>query len=420
MVDETGQARRREIQVIGLVGGAFGVHHFLQLALPPLFPLLKIEFQISYAALGGIMTAFSLASAAAQIPVGFLVDRVGARWVLMGGLGLASVALALIGATSSYAAFLALALVMGAANSACTPADYAILSTTIARARAGRAFSLHTFAGQVGFVLAPATMGLLAAWGGWRMAVVVAGAVGLSAVAALVWARHLLVEGAPPPTRTKTRQAAGEAEKGGFALLLSLPILLFFLFFILNSSASTGIRTFSVTAMTSFHGSSLTVANAALTGYFVGTSSGVLLGGWLADRVTRYDLPFAAVALPGVAVLALLGGFVLPGVGMIAGGRFLRPYPGRHPALARRHDHAGDAAGLLRQGARLRQYGRPRRQRRHPDLPRLAHRPGRAAMGVLDHRLGDFARRRSDLHRPPARQARPLKANVLTGDGSGL
>ena len=35
MVDETGEARRRESQVIGLVGGAFLVHHFLQLALPP-------------------------------------------------------------------------------------------------------------------------------------------------------------------------------------------------------------------------------------------------------------------------------------------------------------------------------------------------------------------------------------------------
>ncbi len=67
-----------------------------------------------------------------------------------------------------------------------------------------------------------------------------------------------------------------------------------------------------------FHGSSLIVANAALTGYFVGTSSGVLLGGWLADWVTRYDLPFAAVALPGCAVLALLGGFVLPGMGVVA------------------------------------------------------------------------------------------------------
>jgi len=50
MVDETGEARRRESQVIGLVGAAFLVHHFLQLALPPLFPLLKTEFQVSYAA----------------------------------------------------------------------------------------------------------------------------------------------------------------------------------------------------------------------------------------------------------------------------------------------------------------------------------------------------------------------------------
>lgn len=318
MVDETGEARRRESQVIGLVGAAFLVHHFLQLALPPLFPLLKTEFQVSYAALGGIMTAFSLASAAAQIPVGFLVDRVGARWVLMGGLGLASVALVLISGASSYSAFLALTLVMGAANSACTPADYAILSTAIGRARAGRAFSLHTFAGQLGFVLAPATMGLLAAWGGWRMAVVVAGVLGLLAVAALILGRGLLVEGAPKPTPAKVQPATDQPEKGGFALLLSPPILLFLLFFILNSSASTGIRTFSVTAMMSFHESSLTIANAALTGYFVGTSTGVLVGGWLADRVTRYDAPMAFVVLPGVAVLALLGGYVLPSVGLIA------------------------------------------------------------------------------------------------------
>ena len=319
MVDETREAVRRETQVIGLVGGAFLVHHFLQLALPPLFPLLKIEFQISYAALGGIMTTFSLASAAVQIPVGFLVDRVGARWILMGGLGLASAALALIGATASYTDFLVLAVVMGAANSACTPADYAILSTTIARARAGRAFSLHTFAGQVGFVLAPVTMVHLATWGGWRMAVFAAGVAGLLAVVVLFAARGLLVEVPAAPNRSETRPATDEPEKKGFALLLSLPILFFLLFFILNSSASTGIRTFSMAAMMSFHGASPAAAGWALSGYFVGTSSGVLLGGWLADRVTRYDLPFAAVALPGCAVLALLGGIILPGIGMVAG-----------------------------------------------------------------------------------------------------
>ncbi|MDP7242268.1 MAG: MFS transporter [Rhodospirillales bacterium] len=322
MGEETGQAGRaevrRETKVIGLLGGAFLVHHFLQLALPPLFESIQSEFQVSYAALGGIMTAFSLASAAAQIPVGFLVDRVGARWVLMSGLGLASVALALIGATSSYTAFLALALVMGAANSACTPADYAILSNTIARNRAGRAFSLHTFAGQVGFVLAPVTMVHLATWGGWRMAVIAAGVAGLLAVLVLFFARGLLVEAPVEPSRSEVRPATNEPEKKGFALLLSPPILLFLLFFILNSSASTGIRTFSMAAMMSFHGASPAAAGWALSGYFVGTSTGVLMGGWLADRVRRYDLPMAAVVLPGVAVLVMLGGFVLPGVGLIA------------------------------------------------------------------------------------------------------
>ncbi|HJO97375.1 MAG TPA: hypothetical protein QF891_05200, partial [Rhodospirillales bacterium] len=62
MGEETGQAGRaevrRETKVIGLLGGAFLVHHFLQLALPPLFESIQSEFQVSYAALGGIMTAF--------------------------------------------------------------------------------------------------------------------------------------------------------------------------------------------------------------------------------------------------------------------------------------------------------------------------------------------------------------------------
>ena len=144
------------------------------------------------------------------------------------------------------------------------------------------------------------------------MAVFAAGGAGLLAVVVLFTVRGLLVEVPAAPNRSETRPATDEPEKKGFALLLSLPILFFLLFFILNSSASTGIRTFSMAAMMSFHGAPPAAAGWALSGYFVGTSSGVLLGGWLADRVTRYDLPFAAVALPGCAVLALLGGIVSP------------------------------------------------------------------------------------------------------------
>ena len=42
---------------------------------------------MSYAALGLLVTAFNVATGAAQIPAGFLVDRFGARRLLLLGLG---------------------------------------------------------------------------------------------------------------------------------------------------------------------------------------------------------------------------------------------------------------------------------------------------------------------------------------------
>jgi hypothetical protein len=42
----------RDVRVISLVGTAHFVSHFFQLALPPLFPVLKAELGVAYVALG--------------------------------------------------------------------------------------------------------------------------------------------------------------------------------------------------------------------------------------------------------------------------------------------------------------------------------------------------------------------------------
>lgn len=49
---------RRDVRIIGLVGSAHFVSHFFQLALPPLFPLLKDAFGVPYVALGLTMSLF--------------------------------------------------------------------------------------------------------------------------------------------------------------------------------------------------------------------------------------------------------------------------------------------------------------------------------------------------------------------------
>src|SRR5947208_955871 len=72
--------------VITLVALAHGSSHFFQMVVAPLFPLIKEDLGVSYAALGFAMALFYTLSALFQPLAGFVVDRFGARAVLLGGV----------------------------------------------------------------------------------------------------------------------------------------------------------------------------------------------------------------------------------------------------------------------------------------------------------------------------------------------
>jgi MFS family permease len=73
-------------------------------------------------------------------------------------------------------------------------------------------------------------------------------------------------------------------------------------FFALMSLSGSGISNFSVVALTSAFGTSLSVANMALTAYLSAQALGVLLGGFVADLTRRH----AEVAAVGYAVNACI------------------------------------------------------------------------------------------------------------------
>ncbi len=61
---------RRDVRVIGLIGIAHAFSHFFQLALPPLFPLLRADFDVSWTLLGLLVGVFYAASGVTQFVVG--------------------------------------------------------------------------------------------------------------------------------------------------------------------------------------------------------------------------------------------------------------------------------------------------------------------------------------------------------------
>jgi MFS transporter, FSR family, fosmidomycin resistance protein len=306
----------QDARIIGLIGTGHFLSHFYMLCLAPLFITWREEFGVSYAMLGLSIALMSATTAALQTPVGFLVDRHGARPFLLGGVLLMTLSIAAMGFATGYWMILALAVLSGVGNSVIHPADYAIMAGSIRKEFMGRAFALHTFTGNLGFALAPPVIALLLPLMGWRWALTLVGLLGIPVVAAMLLQSRILRD------QSKPREGA---RMGGRELLLSRPILMFFAFFLLSSMAGSGMQSFVITVLGKLWGTPVAVASLVLTGYMVGATSGTLVGGWFADRphanLFTFVLVLTCAAMTFILMLGLLPmpEFLLPVVGLAAG-----------------------------------------------------------------------------------------------------
>ena len=287
---------RTEVRTLGLVSVAHLVSHFHMLVFPPLFPMLRDRLGVGLIEIGLALTLYNVVSATTQAPMGFLVDRLGARAVLVGGMAIGGLAYVAFGLLPSYPMLLLSAALVGLANSVYHPCDYAMLSVGIGEPRMGRAFSVHTFAGYFGGGIAPAVMLLLASRFGMSWAIAAAG------LAAWVVAVALLAV----PAGAAKRRAHVHA-RSGMRALLTPTVLMLVLFFAMISLSTGGVNNFAVVALVDGYGATLTAANIALTAFLMASAFGVLAGGLLADRTRRHS-EVATLGFGLTAALMLLVG----------------------------------------------------------------------------------------------------------------
>lgn len=307
---------RSDTLVIGLVGLAHLLSHFYQVALGPLFPLLRAEFGVSYTALGLIVSLFYGVSGVCQAFVGILVDRYGADRLLLFGITTMATAVMLMGLAPAYWVLLPLAVLAALGNCVFHPADLSILSEKVSPQRIGRAFGIHGFGGTCGYFLSPVVIFYgVASFAGWRAGLVTAGVIGW--LAALVIFRYRAVLRMPAGGAADSGESLPDVAFYG-RLLTNLPLMAAFCYFAVIAAALVGVQNFTVPAVVEIYQVPLYLAAAGLTAYLGGNAAGILTGGELADRFPRHALIASSGLALGAACMGTVALFPLSMPAVIA------------------------------------------------------------------------------------------------------
>ncbi len=302
----------RQSRLIGVVATVHGVSHFYHLILATMFPWLREAFGFSYAELGLLMTLFFVVSGIGQASSGFLVDRIGARPVLVASLLTFALACLVLATASSYAQLVAGALLAGLGNSTFHPVDYSILNARIRNERLPRAYALHGVFGSLGWALAPLLLTTVAGIADWRMAFVAAMLPALCGLWLTAWAWAEL-EVRP------VRSAAGSGRGGpgepiALAVLLRMPALWFSALYFLASALALGaIQSFGTESARLLFDIEPAHTGYLLSLFMVGSALGTLAGGYAlrdpagAERFVTGSFAAAAASALVWSVPAMFG-----------------------------------------------------------------------------------------------------------------
>jgi MFS family permease len=302
----------RDVKVMGLVGLAHACSHYFHLVLPPLFPILKNEFGVSYAALGALPSLFFAASGVMQIVSGFLVDRFGARRLLLLGLTLLSLSVLGFGLVPEFWMLYPLAALAGVGNSVFHPADLAILTAKVSPSRLGRAYASHALAGNLGWAAAPICIIDISQLTNWHIALIVSGLAGLVVVTLFLLLGRDLSDRVPVKASTTFTPAPVGTVQENIRLIFNATIISCLLYFTFLAMALIGMQTFGVPGLMQLYDLPLSTATTGLAAFLVGSVVGVISGGFAADRTDRHDL----IAMLGMGLAA--GAFLWIGVGITA------------------------------------------------------------------------------------------------------
>jgi MFS family permease len=267
-------------------------------------PLLK-EFGWSRERLSTLFGASVLASGVAGPVIGWMLDRVDARYVIAGGAALATGALAALSQAHSYPAFLAIFVAMGVGVAAATMLPASVVIPNWFHQHRGMAMGVALCAAPFGGAAMTIIANFAIAHAGWRSAyLVLAAPIALLALPAVL----IVVRTRPPAAPDLSGAHGAAAQLPGFDVPQALRTRTLWLIAaaMLLAGLTTGFSPHYIAYLINV-GYSPTLAAEITSVSFLVYTVGNLMGGPFADRLGARRAYALAFAVNGFAQFCLLG-----------------------------------------------------------------------------------------------------------------
>lgn len=170
----------KRLTVLALISTATLINYLDRSVMGVAKPELVKELHISPEVMGLIFSAFSWTYALAQIPGGYVLDRLGTRLTYALSLGLWSAMTALHGLATGVAGLVSARLALGLAEAPCFPANSRVLSTWFPQNERAKATGVYTVGEYIGLGLLIPVLGWMLAHYGWRSLFFVVGGLGIA------------------------------------------------------------------------------------------------------------------------------------------------------------------------------------------------------------------------------------------------
>ena len=313
---------RARLGVLALISTATLINYLDRSVMGVAKPDLVRDLHIGPEMMGLIFSAFSWTYALAQLPGGYVLDRLGTRLTYALSLGLWSGATALHGFMGNVTGLISARLALGVAEAPCFPANSRVLSTWFPQAERARATGAYTVGEYVGLGLMVPVLGWMLAHYGWRSLFWAVGLLGM-AFAAVFFA---IYREPHESARANDAERALIAAGGGFATATaSLPFTWARVRRLLakrqiagasiGQFCSNSTLVFFLTWFPSYlaeeRGMTFIKSGFMVSLPYLGASLGVLSGGWFSDwLIRRTGSPTIGRKAPIIAGLLLCASMI--------------------------------------------------------------------------------------------------------------